>query len=120
MMGYCSAAGQTRKSVDGIQAIDVPEPFAVGPEYSLAIRGFDNPATVGLALAILSPEGHAAAFRFRVPTLTASLFVRLLHGVGEPFGNAEQHRAANEHAIQSRLPVKLPVGLMLDIHVGLE
>ena len=64
MMGYCSGAEQRRKDTPGVEALAVPEPYAAGPEYGLALTRYDNPAAVGLALAILSPEGQATLQRF--------------------------------------------------------
>lgn len=64
MMGYCSGAEQRRKDTPGIAAIPVPDAYATGPEYGLAITTLDRPAAVGLALAILSPEGQATLARF--------------------------------------------------------
>jgi len=64
MMGYCSGAEQRRKDTPGIAAIAVPDDYATGPEYGLAVTALDKPAAVGLALAILSPEGQATLARF--------------------------------------------------------
>ena len=64
MIGYCSGTEQRRKATPGLEAIVVPDPYAAGPEYGLALTHLDNPAAVGLAFAILSPEGQAMLQRF--------------------------------------------------------
>ncbi|HWT99085.1 MAG TPA: substrate-binding domain-containing protein [Terriglobales bacterium] len=64
MVGYCSGTEQRRKATPDLAAVEVPEPFATGPEYGLAIMRLDNAAAVGLALAIEGPEGQATLARF--------------------------------------------------------
>jgi molybdate transport system substrate-binding protein len=64
MIGYCSGAEQQRKDVPGIEVVHIPDQFAAGPEYGLAIMSFNKPAAIGLAFAILSPEGQATLARF--------------------------------------------------------
>jgi ABC-type molybdate transport system substrate-binding protein len=64
MIGYCSGAEQLKRDVAGLQVVRVPAPFAVGSDYGLAIRALDKPAALGLALAILSPEGQATLARY--------------------------------------------------------
>jgi molybdate transport system substrate-binding protein len=59
MIGYCSGASRMRADAPGVEPVPVPEAFAVGPEYGLAITSYANPAAVALAFAILSPEGQA-------------------------------------------------------------
>jgi hypothetical protein len=41
-----------------VDVVEVPEAFAAGPEYGLAIMRLDKPDAVALALAIQSPEGQ--------------------------------------------------------------
>jgi len=66
MIGYCSGASRMRADAPGVEPVPVPEAFAVGPEYGLALKSYANPAAVALAFAILSPEGQAklASFGF--------------------------------------------------------
>jgi molybdate transport system substrate-binding protein len=47
-----------------IEVIPIPEEYAAGPEYGMAVVSFDKPADVALAFAILSPEGQAVLKRF--------------------------------------------------------
>lgn len=63
MIGYCSGTGQ-RKATPDREVIAIPEEYAAGPEYGMAIMSFDKPATVALAFAILSPDGQAVLKRF--------------------------------------------------------
>jgi ABC-type molybdate transport system substrate-binding protein len=64
MIGYCSGAEQRQRATAGLQVVQVPAAFSTGPEYGLALVSFDKPAAVGLAFAILSPEGQATMARF--------------------------------------------------------
>jgi molybdenum ABC transporter molybdate-binding protein len=64
MMGYCSGAEQRRKATPGINVVQVPEDFDVGPEYGLALTRLDDPKAVALMLAILSPAGQSTLARF--------------------------------------------------------
>jgi ABC-type molybdate transport system substrate-binding protein len=59
MIGYCSDASRMRVDAPGVEPVPIPDAFAVGPEYGLAIKSYENPAAVALAFAILSPEGQA-------------------------------------------------------------
>jgi molybdate transport system substrate-binding protein len=59
MIAYCSGAEQRRKAGPDLEVVAVPEAFATGPEYGMAIMSFDKPAVVALAFTILSPEGQA-------------------------------------------------------------
>jgi len=64
MIAYCSAAEQIRKDVAGVNVAPVPEPFAITSYYGLAIKNHNSAAAIGLAFAILSPEGQATLERF--------------------------------------------------------
>ena len=64
MVGYCSGTEQRRKATPDLTAVEVPAPFATGPEYGLAIMNLGNTDTVALALAIEGPEGQATLARF--------------------------------------------------------
>jgi molybdenum ABC transporter molybdate-binding protein len=64
MMGYCSGAAQRSKATPGINVVQVPDKFDVGPEYGLALTKLDNPQAVALMLAILSPEGQATLAQY--------------------------------------------------------
>lgn len=64
MIGYCSGAEQRRRATADIQVIQVPEAFATGPEYGLAILNVDKPSAVRLALTILAPEGQEKFAQF--------------------------------------------------------
>jgi molybdenum ABC transporter molybdate-binding protein len=74
MIGYCSGTKRNRDAIPGIEVIEVPEAYSVGPEYGLAIMRTDNPAAVALAFAIQSPEGQATleSFGFAPMGLPAS------------------------------------------------
>src|SRR6185369_14838829 len=50
MVGYCSGTEQRRKATPDLTAVEVPEAFATGPEYGLAIMRLDNADAVALAL----------------------------------------------------------------------
>jgi len=63
MIGYCSGTERRRKATPDLEAIAVPDEYAAGPEYGMAIMSVDKPAAVALALAILSPEGQATLQR---------------------------------------------------------
>jgi molybdate transport system substrate-binding protein len=58
MIGYCSGAEQRRRAAANLQVLPIPEPFATGPEYGLAMLSPDKLAAVKLAFAILSQEGQ--------------------------------------------------------------
>jgi molybdate transport system substrate-binding protein len=64
MIGYCSGAARRRDATPSLEAIEVPEAYATGPEYGLAVMRLDKQAAVALALAIQSPEGQATLRSF--------------------------------------------------------
>ncbi len=64
MIAYCSGADQRRQATPDLRVVPVPPPYTTGPEYGLAITSLAKPAALGLALAILSPEGQATLARF--------------------------------------------------------
>jgi molybdate transport system substrate-binding protein len=64
MIGYCSGAAQQKADVPDVETVTIPEKYATGPEYGLAITSFEKPAALGLAMAILSPEGQATFAKF--------------------------------------------------------
>ena len=64
MIGYCSGTEQRRKATPDLEVIAIPDEYAAGPEYGMAIISFEKPASVALAFAILSPEGQATLKQF--------------------------------------------------------
>ena len=71
MIGYCSGAKRNRDAIPGIEVIEVPEAYSVGPEYGLAVVRIDRPAAVALAFAIQSPEGQATLRSFGFAPIAA-------------------------------------------------